>query len=360
MNENTRLMNEYCTLVNKIFAFIQEYFDGIVPAGRPDPEIYHKTKAIYEQLENWGEDSEGKECRKDAAQVLLEEYLVFAEAYFAKGNPWENRENNRSICRNTVLNSVQMIANLTVWLNSPGGDVFAASQIYSMLKNHKGKVTVKIDGIAASAASVVAMAGDETLIAPTAMMMIHDPSTVATGNKADMEKAITLLEEVNESIINAYETKSHLSRNKIAKMKQIPVSELINGKKLLFVDDSIVRGTQLRETVEFLYENGAEAVHMRSACPPIMYGCKYLNFSRNTDDLELIARRTIMELEGEDGFNYIDEYSDASTERGQKLRKRIAKKFKFDSLEFQSLEGIIKAIGIDPCKLCTYCWNGKG
>lgn len=108
--------------------------------------------------------------------------------------------------------------NLTVWLNSPGGDVFAASQIYSMLKNHKGKVTVKIDGIAASAASVVAMAGDETLIAATALMMIHDPSTCAMGNKADMEKAITLLEEVKESIINAYETKSHLSRNKIAKM----------------------------------------------------------------------------------------------------------------------------------------------
>ena len=108
--------------------------------------------------------------------------------------------------------------NLTVWLNSPGGDVFAASQIYTMLRNHNGKVTVKIDGIAASAASVVAMAGDETLIAPTAMMMIHDPSTCAMGNKADMEKAITLLEEVKESIINAYETKSHLSRNKIAKM----------------------------------------------------------------------------------------------------------------------------------------------
>ena len=108
--------------------------------------------------------------------------------------------------------------NLTVWLNSPGGDVFAASQIYTMLRNHKGKVTVKIDGIAASAASVVAMAGDETLIAPTAMMMIHDPSTAAMGNKADMEKAIILLDEVKESIINAYETKSHLSRNKIAKM----------------------------------------------------------------------------------------------------------------------------------------------
>ena len=107
--------------------------------------------------------------------------------------------------------------NLTVWLNSPGGDVFAASQIYSMLKNHKGKVTVKIDGIAASAASVVAMAGDETLIAPTALMM-HDPSTCAMGNKSDMEKAIILLDEVKESIINAYETKSHLSRNKIAKL----------------------------------------------------------------------------------------------------------------------------------------------
>ena len=108
--------------------------------------------------------------------------------------------------------------NLTVWLNSPGGDVFAASQIYSMLKSHKGKVTVKIDGIAASAASVVAMAGDETLIAPTALMMIHDPSTSAMGYKADMEKAIELLEEVKESIINAYETKSHLSRNKLAKL----------------------------------------------------------------------------------------------------------------------------------------------
>lgn len=107
---------------------------------------------------------------------------------------------------------------LTVWLNSCGGDCIAASQIYTMLRSHKGKVTVKIDGIAASAASVVAMAGDETLIAPTAMMMIHDPSTSAMGNKADMEKAIELLEEVKESIINAYETKSHLSRNKIAKL----------------------------------------------------------------------------------------------------------------------------------------------
>ena len=148
-------------------------------------------------------------------------------------------------------------------------------------------------------------------------------------------------------------------RNKIAKMKQIPVKELIEGKKLLFVDDSIVRGTQLKGTVDFLYEHGAKEVHMRSACPPIMYGCKYLNFSRATDDLELIARRTILELEGEEGFNYIEEYSSSTTERGKKLRRAIAEKFHFDSLEFQSLEGAVKAIGIDPCKLCTYCWNGK-
>lgn len=148
-------------------------------------------------------------------------------------------------------------------------------------------------------------------------------------------------------------------RNKIAKMKQIPVTELIKNKKLLFVDDSIVRGTQLRETVEFLYDNGAKAVHMRSACPPIMYRCKYLDFSRATSEMELIARKTIVELEGEDGLKYIDEYSDPKTERGKNLRRVIAEKLHFDSLEFQSLEGIIKAIGIEPCKLCTYCWSGK-
>lgn len=156
-------------------------------------------------------------------------------------------------------------------------------------------------------------------------------------------------------------TPSHQAeRNKIAKMKQIPVKELIHDKKLLFVDDSIVRGTQLKETVDFLYENGAKAVHMRSACPPIMYGCKYLNFSRSTNDMELIARRTIMELEGEEGIKYIDEYSDSSTERGKKLRRAIADKFNFDSLDFQSVEGLIESIGVEPCKLCTYCFNGKG
>lgn len=148
-------------------------------------------------------------------------------------------------------------------------------------------------------------------------------------------------------------------RNMIAKMKQIPVHELIEDKNLLFVDDSIVRGTQLKETVDFLYDNGAKSVHMRSACPPIMYSCKYLNFSRATDEMELIARRIIVELEGEEGLKYIDEYSDSKTERGKKLRDKICEKFNFASLEFQSLEGIIEAIGLEPCKLCTYCWNGK-
>ncbi len=153
---------------------------------------------------------------------------------------------------------------------------------------------------------------------------------------------------------------SQVSREKIAKMKLIPVGDLITGKKLLFVDDSIVRGTQLRETVEFLYDNGAEAVHMRSACPPIMYGCKYLHFSPSTSDNELIARRIILELEGEEGFNHIDEYSDGTTERGKALRENLCKKFNFASLEYQTLEGIVEAIGIDKDKLCTYCWNGKG
>lgn len=152
---------------------------------------------------------------------------------------------------------------------------------------------------------------------------------------------------------------TQVDRNKIAKMKQIPVKELIKDKDLLFVDDSIVRGTQLRETVEFLYENGARSVHMRSACPPIMFGCKYLNFSRSTSEMELIARRVILELEGEEGFKHLEEYADGDTERGKALRKAICEKLQFSTLDFQSLEGVIEAIGLPACDLCTYCWNGK-
>ena len=148
-------------------------------------------------------------------------------------------------------------------------------------------------------------------------------------------------------------------RNQVAKMKQIPVHALIDGKKLLFVDDSIVRGTQLRETVEFLYANGAQEVHMRSACPPIMYGCKFLNFSRSTSEMELIARRTIQILEGDEGQSHIDEYADSATPRGKALRQAICDQLHLTSLEFQSLDGILDAIGLDACDVCTYCWNGK-
>ena len=148
-------------------------------------------------------------------------------------------------------------------------------------------------------------------------------------------------------------------RNQVAKMKQIPVPELIEGKKLLFVDDSIVRGTQLRETVEFLYSCGAEEVHMRSACPPIMYGCKYLNFSRSNSDMELLARRVVQELEGDEGQEHLDEYADGTTERGKCLLHTICEKFGFTSLGYQSLDGILEAIGIDRDKICTYCWTGK-
>ncbi|MBE6951907.1 MAG: amidophosphoribosyltransferase, partial [Ruminococcaceae bacterium] len=148
-------------------------------------------------------------------------------------------------------------------------------------------------------------------------------------------------------------------RNQTAKMKQIPVQDLINGKKLLFVDDSIVRGTQLRETVEFLYESGAKEVHMRSACPPIMYGCKYLNFSSSKSEMELLTRKTIQELEGDEGQKHLDEYADARTERGSCMLKTICEKFGFDSLGYQSLDGVLEAIGIDKEKVCTYCWTGR-
>ena len=148
-------------------------------------------------------------------------------------------------------------------------------------------------------------------------------------------------------------------RNRIAKMKQIPVPDLVKGKSLLLVDDSIVRGTQIHETVDFLYNSGAKAVHMRSACPPIMHSCKYLNFSRATSEMELIARRTIQELEGDEGQKHLDEYRDGKTERGRRLRETICNKLHLASLEFQSYEGVIEAIGLDPCHLCTYCWDGK-
>lgn len=148
-------------------------------------------------------------------------------------------------------------------------------------------------------------------------------------------------------------------RNRVAKMKQVPVPELIKDKKLLFVDDSIVRGTQLGETVDFLYGAGAKEVHMRSACPPIMYSCKYLSFSSSKSDMELIGRRVVQELEGDEGQKHLNEYADATTERGKCLLQSICKQLGFDSLEYQSLDGMLEAIGIDRKKVCTYCWDGQ-
>ena len=148
-------------------------------------------------------------------------------------------------------------------------------------------------------------------------------------------------------------------RNLVAEMKQIPVPELIKDKKLLLVDDSIVRGTQLRETVDFLYKSGAKEVHMRSACPPIMYGCKYLNFSPSKSEMELLARKKIQELEGDEGQTHLAEYADASTKRGQCMLKAICEEMGFDSLGYQSIDGLLEAIGLDRDKICTYCWTGE-
>ena len=148
-------------------------------------------------------------------------------------------------------------------------------------------------------------------------------------------------------------------RNLVAEMKQIPVPELIEGKKLLLVDDSIVRGTQLRETVDFLYKSGAKEVHMRSACPPIMYSCKYLNFSRSNSEMDLLTRKTIQNLEGAIGQQHVAEYADASTERGKRLLDSICKEMGFDSLGYQTLDGLLEAIGLDRSKVCTYCWTGE-
>ncbi len=149
------------------------------------------------------------------------------------------------------------------------------------------------------------------------------------------------------------------ARNKVAKMKQIPVFELIRNKKLLFVDDSIVRGTQLRETIDFLYKCGAKEIHIRSACPPIMYGCKYLTFSRSKSEMELIARRVVQELEGDEGQKHLEEYADIASERGQCLVNTICEEMGFKSLRFQSLDGLIEAIGLPKERICTYCFNGK-
>ena len=149
-------------------------------------------------------------------------------------------------------------------------------------------------------------------------------------------------------------------RNLIAKMKLIPVHELIDGKKLLFIDDSIVRGTQLRETTEFLYDSGAKEVHIRPACPPLLFGCKYINFSRSNSEMELIARRVIAEEEGEQvDRTILDDYANPDSDRYHKMLEKIRQKLNFTSLKFNRLDDMIAATGIDRENLCTYCWDGR-
>lgn len=150
-------------------------------------------------------------------------------------------------------------------------------------------------------------------------------------------------------------------RNLIAKMKLIPVHDLIQDKKMLLIDDSIVRGTQLGETTEFLYQSGAKEVHIRPACPPLLYGCKYLNFSRATSEMDLITRRIIARLEGDKANDkeVLEEYANPASDRYANMVEEIRKELNFTSLYFHRLDDMINSVGIEPCKLCTYCWNGK-
>lgn len=148
-------------------------------------------------------------------------------------------------------------------------------------------------------------------------------------------------------------------RNLIAKMKLIPVDSLIKGKNMLLIDDSIVRGTQLRETTEFLYESGAKEVHIRPACPPLLFGCKYLNFSRSSSEMDLITRRYIKKVEGDNAEASLVEYANPDSQKHQKMVEEIGKELKFTSLKFNRIDDMIESIGIEPCKLCTYCFNGK-
>ena len=158
----------------------------------------------------------------------------------------------------------------------------------------------------------------------------------------------------------SFRPQNQSQRNLIARMKLIPVPAQIEDKKLLLIDDSIVRGTQLRETTEFLYNSGAKEVHVRPACPPLLYGCKYLNFSRSKSELELITRRVIKEQEGEDcPQEVLDEYADPCSCRYAKLIEEIRKRQNFTTLRYHRLDDLIASIGIEPCKLCTYCFDGK-
>lgn len=148
-------------------------------------------------------------------------------------------------------------------------------------------------------------------------------------------------------------------RNLIARMKLIPVDALIRNKRLILIDDSLVRGTQLRETTEFLYHSGAKEVHIRLACPPLLFGCKYLNFSRSTSELDLITRRVISKLEGSENCNNLYEYTNPDSDKYENMVEQIRRELHFTTLKYHRLDDMIASTNISPCKLCTYCWSGK-
>ena len=152
---------------------------------------------------------------------------------------------------------------------------------------------------------------------------------------------------------------SQKQRNLIAHMKLIPVEALIRGQRMVMIDDSIVRGTQLRETTDFLFDSGAKEVHIRTACPPILFGCKYLNFSRSTSEMDLIARRVIAQFEGQERPDNLDRYADPDTPEYARMVEEIRRQMRFTTLKYQRLDDMMAATGISPCKLCTYCWNGQ-
>ena len=147
----------------------------------------------------------------------------------------------------------------------------------------------------------------------------------------------------------------------IAKMKMLAVHDLIQDRSILLIDDTIVRGTQLRETTEFLYDSGAKEVHIRPACPPLVYGCKFLNFSRSSSEMDLITRRVIARLEGTEDVSeeVLEQYTDPESEKYDQMVEEIRKELNFTSLRFNRLDDMLEAVGIPKEKLCTYCWNGK-
>ena len=202
---------------------------------------------------------------------------------------------------------------------------------------------------------------DENLVRPDSVAGVPDSGVahaIGYANESGIPYARPFI-KYTPTWPRSFMPQNQAQRNLIARMKLIPVHALIKGKKLLLIDDSIVRGTQLRETTEFLYNSGAKEVHVRPACPPLIYGCKYLNFSRSKSELDLITRRIIREREGEHVEEALADYADPTTERYAALLEAIRKEQNFTTLRFHRLDDLIASIGLPPCKLCTYCFNGK-